>query len=108
LRFIEAKIDIDKLVKTAYSFFIAKNYDIIDDIFEIFSYKKEIISELKITILDMKKNNAPFTLKELKINGNDLIRVYKNINVKQIGFILNKLKFKALQNYKLNNYESLH
>lgn len=55
----------------------------------------------------MKRKETPLTLKELNINGDDLIQNFPKINVKKIGEILNKLHYKCLDKPYYNKKESL-
>ena len=57
--------------------------------------------------LSLLKNGAPFTLNDLKINGQDIIKVNPKINLENLDELLDKLLFKAALCPKKNNKQDL-
>ncbi|HEY8389864.1 MAG TPA: CCA tRNA nucleotidyltransferase [Clostridia bacterium] len=79
--------------------FVAKNYDILDDLVELvradtFAHATGK-NDRSVRFLNAKKElielKLPKTLKELKINGNDLINKYPDLPRNKISIVLEKL-----------------
>ena len=97
--------------------FIFDNHDVIENIIEIKnvvknesrSYGRRIKSAeiLRRVYNDMLKHGAPFTLADLRINGNDIIKAVPKINLENLDELLDKLLFKAALNPKKNNKQDL-
>ena len=66
--------------------------------------KYKLISE---TAKELKDNNVPFSLKELKINGNDILNQYPMVDRRKMAYILNQLLFMCIENPKNNNKKTL-
>ncbi len=97
--------------------FIFENKNVIENIIEI---KTVIRNEnkqnmrrvrsaevLRNTFNQMQAENAPFTLAELAINGDDIIRNFPQINVENIDDLLDELLFKAALSPINNRKENL-
>ncbi len=97
--------------------FIAENYQDIDLILKLkkaINFDKNNKNNLSFGALrirnvyeNMKKSNTPFTLKELKINGNDLKNTFPQMKEQKIGEILDILLLKCIDNPRKNNKEDL-
>lgn len=88
--------------------FIFKNYMVFEklcDILECFE-RCDLVSSLKQEQMLMRKQKVPLKIKDLAINGNDLLTIDK-INKKDIGKYLEKLLRICLYNPSLNNKKSL-
>ena len=55
----------------------------------------------------MLKENTPFELRDLAINGDDIIKNYPNINIENIDTLLDKILMWAALNPKKNNKKDL-
>ena len=55
----------------------------------------------------MLKENTPFELRDLKINGDDIIKNFPHINIENIDVLLESLLEWAVQNPKKNNKKEL-
>ena len=88
--------------------FVFKNYTIIDELLKMLNAFKmfDVYDTLNNTLKVMQKAHTPFTLKELKINGNDLIREY-GISGSQISFVLESCLKMCVNNPKLNEKQTL-
>lgn len=97
--------------------FIVENYQDIDLILKLkkaINFDKNNKNNLSFGALrikniyeNMKKSNTPFTLKELKINGNDLKNTFPQMKEQKIGEILDNLLLKCIDNPRKNNKEDL-
>ena len=94
--------------------FIVTNYGRIDALLAIKETDIKASSETLVPLTvkrwkklidDMKKSGAPFSLKELAINGFDLEKI--GVRGKLTGIILQKLFFISIENPKLNERETL-
>ena len=64
------------------------------------------VNKFKRIYAEMKREGAPFTLKELNISGKDLEEA-GNAKGKQIGIVLNRLLIAAAKRPKINKKERL-
>ena len=55
----------------------------------------------------MLKENTPFTLKELKIDGNIILKTFPQIRANRIGVLLDKLLYVCIDKPSKNNTEDL-
>ncbi len=94
--------------------FIATNYEKIEKLLllkeaDIKASRQDLIPQTvvrwKKIIEEMKESKTPFSLSELAINGNDLLKL--GVKGKLTGIILNSLFDEALKNPKVNTYEIL-
>ncbi|MGN0814576.1 MAG: CCA tRNA nucleotidyltransferase [Candidatus Coproplasma sp.] len=95
--------------------FIVTNYDVLPELFLIkqadFSACKDDLSPAPWVVKwrkiaeQMKKEGAPFNLKQLAVRGNDLIAA--GISPDKVGKILNKLLLECAMDAKLNRREKL-
>lgn len=82
-----------------------ENLDIILSLVKVIDVDKyKIISEIA---KELKDNNVPFSLKELKINGNDILNQYPMVDRRKMAYILNQLLFMCIENPKNNNKKTL-
>ncbi len=105
------------LSKNAVKKYIFENKDIIDNVIEIKTViknenrqkiKKSKSAEILRRIYnEMQRAGSPFTLDELNVDGNDIIRNFPNIKVENIDIILDNLLLKAAINPTINRKESL-
>ena len=97
--------------------FIFENRDVIENIIEI---KTVIKNENKVNMRrvrsaevlrhiwnEMQREKAPFTLKELAINGDEIIRNFPQIKVENIDDLLDELLLKTALNPMNNRRENL-
>lgn len=97
--------------------FIAKNYN---DIQLILKLKKAIYydrnNKISLSFADLRlkriydnmlKMNTPFTLKELKIDGNDIKSTFPQIRVNRIGVLLDELLYRCIDKPYKNNTADL-
>lgn len=97
--------------------FIVDNYDIIDDIIEIktvttnegkSSPKKCRSAEILRKVLnEVQKHNTPLTVKDLKIDGEEVIRNFPDIKLARISTLMDNLLKKCVVKPKNNNREDL-
>lgn len=97
--------------------FIFENRDVIENIIEIKTVVKNEKLEsprkirsaqiLKKVYSDMLKENAPFELKDLAINGNDIIENFPNIRLENIDSLLDELLIRAAIKPIINRKENL-
>lgn len=97
--------------------FIFSNRDIIENIIEIKTViknesranKRRVLSAERIKRIwnEMQRENAPFDLKSLNIDGDDIIRNFPNIKVESINDLLNELLLQAAINPMSNRKENL-
>ena len=97
--------------------FIFKNHDVIENIIEIKNVAKsegkgslrKIRSAeiLRKTYNEMLKEGAPFDLRDLKINGDDIIQAFPKINLEYLDNLLDDLLFEAALCPKKNNKQEL-
>lgn len=82
-----------------------ENLEIILSLIKVIDVDKyKLISE---TAKELKDNNVPFSLKELKINGNDILNKYPLVDRRKMAYILNQLLFMCIENPKNNNKKTL-
>lgn len=103
--------------KKAVKRFIFKNHDVIENIIEIKNVAKsegkgslrKIRSAeiLRKTYNEMLKEGAPFDLRDLKINGDDIIQAFPKINLEYLDNLLDDLLFEAALYPKKNNKQEL-
>ena len=97
--------------------FIFKNRAVIENIIEIktvvynestgFGKKSKSAEILRDIYNQMLKENTPFELRDLKINGDDVIKNFPNINIENIDVLLESLLEWAVLNPKKNNKKEL-
>lgn len=97
--------------------FVAENYEVIDLILKLKKainfdkYNKKALSfgttRLKSIYEKMLKENTPFTLKELKIDGNIILKTFPQIRANRIGVLLDKLLYVCIDKPSKNNTEDL-
>lgn len=97
--------------------FIIENKEVINQIIELLNNRKLAKTDLKKRsavgvklqkeLNLMNKNKVPFTIKDLNINGDDIIDNFENIKVEKIGLILNKLFDICLKNENKNQKSTL-
>lgn len=97
--------------------FIFKNRPVIENIIEIktvvhnetagFGKKSRSAENLRNMYNQMLKENTPFELRDLKINGDDIIKNFPHINIENIDVLLDSLLEWAVQNPKKNNKKEL-
>ena len=97
--------------------FIFKNRAVIENIIEIktvvhnesvgFGKKSKSAENLRNMYNQMLKENTPFELRDLKINGDDIIKNFPHINIENIDVLLESLLERAVQNPKKNNKKEL-
>lgn len=97
--------------------FIFKNRPVIENIIEIktvvhnetagFGKKSKSAENLRNMYNQMLKENTPFELRDLKINGDDIIKNFPHINIENIDVLLEALLEWAVQNPKKNNKKEL-
>ena len=97
--------------------FIFKNRPVIENVIEIktviynestgFGRKNKSAEILRNTYNQMLKENTPFELRDLKINGDDIIKNYPDINIENIDVLLDNLLDWAVLNPKKNNKKEL-
>jgi len=97
--------------------FIFKNRPVIENIIEIktvvhnetagFGKKSRSAENLRNMYNQMLKENTPFELRDLKINGDDIIKNFPHINIENIDVLLESLLEWAVQNPKKNNKKEL-
>ena len=94
--------------------FIATNYTKIEKLLllkeaDIKASRQDLIPQTvvrwKKIIEEMKESKTPFSLSELAINGNDLLKV--GVKGKLTGIILNSLLNETLKNPQINTFETL-
>lgn len=88
--------------------FIFTNCNVIDLLLIMLEANGKIETKNKIEkeLITMKKEQAPLSIKDLKINGNDL-KSTLHLENREIGIVLKKLLKLCLFNPKLNNKECL-
>ena len=97
--------------------FIFKNRAVIENIIEIktvvhnesvgFGKKSKSAENLRNMYNQMLKENTPFELRDLKINGDDIVKNFPHINIENIDVLLESLLEWAVQNPKKNNKKEL-
>ena len=94
---IEIKKILNKIEKNLFEQYL--------DISKVICRNEKKINNIIDILKEIEENNECYTIKNLKINGNDIIYLgYKN---KEIGDILNNLLEAVIVNPKLNNKELL-
>ena len=94
---IEIKKILNKIEKNLFEQYL--------DISKVICRNEKKINNIIDILKEIEENNECYTIKNLKINGNDIISLgYKN---KEIGDILNNLLEAVIVNPKLNNKELL-
>lgn len=86
---------------------IAENIDVIDDVCLVMFADARATSEQPITcnrisnlLAKMRDEGVPFSIKELKVSGNDLVQM--GVDEKQRGIILHELWLDTVMNMSLN------
>lgn len=97
--------------------FIFKNRSVIENIIEIktvvynestgFGKKSKSAEKLRNIYNQMLKENTPFELRDLKINGDEIIKNFPNINIEIIDVLLDALLDWAVLNPRKNNKKEL-
>lgn len=97
--------------------FIFKNHDVIENIIEIKNVAKSegkgslrkirAAEILRKTYNEMLKEGAPFDLRDLKVNGDDIIKAFPKINLEYLDNLLDDLLFEAALYPKKNNKQEL-
>lgn len=97
--------------------FVAENYDVIELILKLKKainfdkYNKNALSfgtvRLKNVYEKMIRENTPFTLKDLKIDGNIILKTFPQIRANMIGVLLDKLLYVCIDKPSKNNTEEL-
>lgn len=97
--------------------FVFKNRAVIENVIEMKSviynettgYSKKCKSAeiLRNTYNQMLKEGAPFDLRDLAVDGEDIIKLYPNINVENIDVLLDSLHEWAVMNARKNNKQEL-
>ena len=82
-----------------------KRADCLSQNFKLTAPRMEYLEKLENIYLEIKENKEPFSVKNLKINGNDLIQL--GFKGKEIGEILNDLLEKVIEQPKLNDKNHL-
>jgi len=103
--------------KKAVKIFIFQNKEVIENIIEMktiiynettgYGKKNRSAEILRKVYNDMLKENTPFELRDLAINGDDIIKNYPNINIENIDTLLDKVLMWAALNPKKNNKKEL-
>ena len=97
--------------------FIFENKDVIENIIEIKTVvknedrtcRRKVASAEKLRKVynDMLASGAPFDLRDLNINGNDIIKTYPHINLENLDVLLRQLLLRAALKPKINNNQDL-
>lgn len=97
--------------------FIFKNRPVIENIIEIktvvynestgFGKKNKSAEILRNTYNQMLKENTPFELRDLRINGDDIIKNFPQINVENIDVLLDSILEWTILNPRKNNKKEL-
>ena len=97
--------------------FIIENKDVFNQIIELMNNRRlvetslmkrsKIAGKLQKEYNIMLKNGVPFTIKDLKITGDDIIDYIEEIRVDKIGLILNKLFDICIKNEYKNEKSTL-
>ena len=97
--------------------FIFKNRAVIENIIEIktviynestgFGKKSKSAEQLRNIYNQMLKENTPFELRDLMINGDDIIKNFPQINIENIDVLLDSLLEWAVLNPRKNNKKEL-
>ena len=97
--------------------FIFKNRPVIENIIEIktvvynestgFGKKSKSAEQLRNVYNQMLKEKTPFELRDLRINGDDIIKNFPNINIENIDVLLDSILEWAVLNPKKNNKKEL-
>ncbi|MBR3884920.1 MAG: CCA tRNA nucleotidyltransferase [Clostridia bacterium] len=97
--------------------FIFRNRPVIENIIEIktvvynessgYGKKSKSAENLRNIYNQMLKENTPFELRDLKINGDDIIKNFPNINIENIDVLLESILEWAVLNPKKNNKKEL-
>lgn len=103
--------------KKSVKLFIFKNRSVIENIIEIktviynestgYGKKSRSAEILRNTYNQMLKEGAPFDLRDLAVNGEDVIKNYPNINTENIDVLLDNLLQWAVLNARKNNKKEL-
>lgn len=103
--------------KKTVKLFIFKNRPVIENIIEIktviynestgFGKKSKSAEVLRKTYNQMLKENTPFELRDLAVNGDDIIKNRPDINVENVDEMLDELLEWAVLNPKKNNKKEL-
>lgn len=59
------------------------------------------------TAKELKQNKVPFSLKEIKVNGNDILKAFPTMDKRKLSYVLNQLLFMCIENPKNNNKRTL-
>ena len=97
--------------------FIFKNRSVIENIIEIktvvynessgFGKKNRSAEILRNTYNQMLKEHTPFELRDLRVNGDDIIKKFPNINIENLDDLLDNLLNWAVLNPRKNNKKEL-
>jgi len=97
--------------------FIFKNRAVIENVIEIktviynestgFGKKSKSAEQLRNIYNQMLKENTPFELRDLRVNGDDIIKKFPYINIENIDVLLDSLLEWAVLNPKKNNKKEL-
>lgn len=89
--------------------FIVDNFLIINDLLELLenSNNQEAYKLLGKNYSFMKNNNVPFSIKQLKINGDDILNNFDIVKKEDVGAMLKKANNFALRNKDNNNKKKL-
>ena len=97
--------------------FIFKNRPVIENIIEIktviynestgFGKKSKTAEQLRSVYNQMLKEKTPFELRDLRINGDDIIKNFPHINIENIDVLLDSILEWAVLNPKKNNKKEL-
>jgi hypothetical protein len=97
--------------------FVFENHDVIENVIEIKNviknefkvYGRRIKSAEKLRKVynDMLSAGSPFDLRDLKINGNDIIKEYPHVNIENLDDLLDVLLLKTALNPKMNSRQEL-
>ena len=97
--------------------FVFENHDVIENIIEIKNvvknefkvYGRRIKSAEKLRKVynEMLSAGAPFDLRDLKVDGNDIIKEYPHINIENLDDLLDVLLLKTALNPKINSKQEL-
>lgn len=82
-----------------------ENLDIILALIKVIDKNK--YDTIKSIAKELKQSNVPFSLKEIKVNGNDILKEFPNIDKRKLAYILNQLLFMCIENPKNNNKNTL-
>lgn len=75
--------------------------------FKIF-FDSTVFSKFETSIQNILESNNPLVLKELAVNGNQIISRFPNIDKRTLGSILNEILIRVLEFPEDNNLESIY